>query len=233
MNSMPKLAASSTGFSFTVADGKVTAMQFVNGSQTHNLPLPGAATFSVGANSVTETLVGKSGTESVVYTADSTNKSLYHITSDTHTVTTPTTSFGVDHVLGYDFTVSGGAVTDVKQVFGSVGNTHNFTLRASPATSFGVGASSITEVTVDGNVVETIKFVLAGTGGLYAVQSDTHAVIQVGNVLETVTNCSHSTYEVFHDGNADGIYTAVAHGNGVTVDLVGLQAQLATIEALL
>jgi hypothetical protein len=201
-------------------------------------------------------------------------------------VTTPTTSFGVDHVLGYDFTVSGGAVTDVKQVFGSVGNTHNFTLRASPATSFGVGASSITEVTVDGNVVETIKFVLAGTGGLYAVQSDTHAVIQVGNattlldvepterakftidaagkvsaiqtvnangiakvftpdshttytqlatgfVLETVTDGSHSTYEVFHDGNADGIYTAVAHGNGVTVDLVGLQAQLATIEALL
>jgi len=48
-----------------------------------------------------------------------------------------------------------------------------------------------------------------------------------------VTVGTHSAYEVFHDGNGDGIYTAVAHGTGTTVDLVGLKAQLLpSIEAV-
>jgi hypothetical protein len=50
-----------------------------------------------------------------------------------------------------------------------------------------------------------------------------------GYVVETVTDGTHSRYEVFHDGNGDGIYTAVAHGTGTTVDLVGLQAQISPL----
>lgn len=55
-----------------------------------------------------------------------------------------------------------------------------------------------------------------------------------GYVLETVSFGARSSYEVYHDGNGDGIYTAIAHGAGTTVDLVGLQSQLSnTIDAVL
>lgn len=55
-----------------------------------------------------------------------------------------------------------------------------------------------------------------------------------GDILETVTYGARSAYEIFRDGNGDGIYTAVAHGAGTTVDLVGLHAQLsATIDSVL
>ncbi|MFA7267713.1 MAG: hypothetical protein WC073_00080 [Sterolibacterium sp.] len=55
-----------------------------------------------------------------------------------------------------------------------------------------------------------------------------------GDIVEKVTYGNRASYEVFHDGNGDGIYTSVAHGTGTTVDLVGLHAQLsATIDAVL
>jgi hypothetical protein len=47
-----------------------------------------------------------------------------------------------------------------------------------------------------------------------------------GFILETQKDGSTSRYEVFHDGNGDGVYTAVAHGSGTTIDLVGLKAQI-------
>ncbi|MCX7170378.1 MAG: hypothetical protein NTY41_08825 [Proteobacteria bacterium] len=55
-----------------------------------------------------------------------------------------------------------------------------------------------------------------------------------GDILETVTYGTRSGYEVFRDGNGDGVYTAIAHGAGTTVDLVGLHAQLsAAIDAVI
>jgi hypothetical protein len=53
-----------------------------------------------------------------------------------------------------------------------------------------------------------------------------YAQAAAGYVVETITRGSHTYYEVFHDGSGDGVYTAVAHGQGTTVDLVGLQAQI-------
>ena len=58
-------------------------------------------------------------------------------------------------------------------------------------------------------------------------------VLAPGLVEETFTHGPHTSFEVFADGNGDGIYTAVAHGEGVTVDLAGLQAQLTTVTPFL
>ena len=58
------------------------------------------------------------------------------------------------------------------------------------------------------------------TVGKYAVQN--------GFVVESVTKGATTQWEVFRDGNNDGIYTEVAHGNGPLVDLIGLASNLAT-----
>lgn len=91
--------------------------------------------------------------------------------------------------------------------------------------------------TIDGSGHVTAVQAMQANGNFVAVTPDSHtsfAQLAPGFVAETVTIGTHSSYEVFHDGNADGIYTAVAHGTGTTVDLVGLHAQLApALEALL
>jgi hypothetical protein len=56
--------------------------------------------------------------------------------------------------------------------------------------------------------------------------------LAAGFVQETTTFGAHSAYEIFYEGSGSGgIYTEVAHGSGVSVDLVGLQAQLAQLPA--
>lgn len=72
------------------------------------------------------------------------------------------------------------------------------------------------------------------TKAVTASASTTYTLLEAGYVLEVHTRGGHSSYEVYHDGNGDGIYTEVAHGSGATVDLVGLKAQITTgIDAVL
>jgi hypothetical protein len=61
----------------------------------------------------------------------------------------------------------------------------------------------------------------------------TFSQIAPGFVQETIAHGNHAQFVVFHDGNGDGIYTDVAHGDGSHVDLAGLQAQLTTVEPFL
>lgn len=56
---------------------------------------------------------------------------------------------------------------------------------------------------------------------------------QSGFIVKTSTSFNSSKWEVFADGNADGIYTEVAHGSGAAVDLVGLSAQINPIASML
>jgi hypothetical protein len=61
----------------------------------------------------------------------------------------------------------------------------------------------------------------------------TFTTLAPGFVEEVTLHGSHAQFEVFHDGNGDGIYTAIAHGDGTHVDLTGLQAQIAKIDSFL
>lgn len=90
--------------------------------------------------------------------------------------------------------------------------------------------------TFDGATVSAAQVVKAdgATEDVHTGATVTYAQVAAGYVVETITRGAHTFYEVFHDGNGDGIYTAVAHGQGATVDLVGLQAQITSeIDTLL
>ena len=84
------------------------------------------------------------------------------------------------------------------------------------------------------NVVQVQQVRPDGSAVTVAPNAYTNFNQSSGDIVETVTYGGRSVYEVFHDGNGDGIYTAIAHGAGTTVDLVGLHAQLSeTINAVL
>lgn len=57
--------------------------------------------------------------------------------------------------------------------------------------------------------------------------------IQNGFVIETEIKGTATHWEIFRDGNADGIYSEVAHGEGLLIDLVGLSNNLAPVAHLL
>ncbi len=184
-----------SGFTFTISNGRVTAMQEVIGtgsnSHTLNLSLPSTATFAVSGNSVVETLVQGNAVETrtFVQTA-STNP--YVIATDNKTFIqagSATTLMDVNPNQRDKFTIdSSGHVTQVQ----AVGT--NGTLTTVPANSF-----------------------------------TSYAQLAPGFVEKSVSIGAYSYYDIFHDGNGDGVYTAVAHGSGSSVDLVGLRAQLTTL----
>ncbi|HLZ76981.1 hypothetical protein [Phenylobacterium sp.] len=274
-------------FEFTIVNNQVTAEEAVFGQHTETLRIPSDATFAVGAGTVTETLAGAHATDTIQFTAEAGNASLYQITSETQTVLTPTTTDAAGHVFGFSFTVSNGTVTAEQVVSGSsAANEHTHALHAPPDATFTASGATVTETAVEGHEVDTTTYVQTGASGLFAVASRTETVIPEGSattalsvepferaeftfgaggavasistvhadgtvtaftphsgeaftqlapgiVEETFTHGSHTSFEVFADGNGDGIYTAVAHGEGTTVDLTGLQAQLAKIDPFL
>lgn len=279
------------GFEFTVTNNQVTGMELVLGTHTFNLPLPSKATFTIGANSVTETWSGSKATEVIQFVTDSTDNNLYHLASDTVTFTNPTTTYVNGLINAYSFTIASGKVTGMQSVWGKADHTHTQNIKFSPTSTFSVNGDMVTETLIQGNTIETLQFVKTGTDGLFAIASDATSFVQPGSaqtllfvdptdrvkftlngtnvtslqdvrldgslgsvkslpinnahntitftqlgsgyIQETITNGTRSMYEVYHDGNHDGIYTAVAHGTGTTVDLVGLKAQISsTIDAV-
>jgi hypothetical protein len=142
------------------------------------------------------------------------------------------------------FTVDGSTVTETA-IRGNTLETLRFTTTDGTtyklaSETFSVIPAGTAATALDVEPYERMRFTFDGTT-VTAAQSvkpdgtavDVHlgstvayAQAAAGYVVETITRGSHTYYEVFHDGNGDGIYTAVAHGQGTTVDLVGLQAQI-------
>ncbi len=116
---------------------------------------------------------------------------------------------------------------------------------SSASTSFIDPGSSTTRLDVESG--DRMQFTIDGSGHVTAEQKlDAHGVahsftpdshtsftqLAPGYVEETRTVGTHSSYEVFYaDPAAGGVYTAVAHGSGATVDLTGLEAQLNQLPA--
>ena len=185
----------------------------------------------------------------------------YGFTVTGGTVTAMTQTFGsagwshtvaVAELAARVFTVDGNTVTETA-IRGNTVETLRFT--TTDGTTYKLASETFTVIPVgsaatalDVEPYERMRFTFDGST-VTAAQSvkpdgttvDVHlgstvayAQAATGYVVETITRGSHTYYEVFHDGNGDGIYTAVAHGQGTTVDLVGLQAQITPqIDALL
>jgi hypothetical protein len=189
------------------------------------------------------------------------NTPTYGFTVTDGAVTAMTQSFGtsgwthsvaVADLAASVFTVDGGTVTETA-IRGNTLETLRFT--TSDGSTYKLASETFSVIPVgaaatalDVEPYERMRFTFDGAT-VTAAQSvkpdgtavDVHlgttvayALAAAGYVVETITRGSHTYYEVFHDGNGDGIYTAVAHGQGSTVDLVGLQAQItAQIDMLL
>jgi hypothetical protein len=151
------------------------------------------------------------------------------------------------------FAVSGANVTETVvqgnevdvTTFAPSGSTGLFALASHSQSFISVGGAT-TQLSVDPFERDAFTF---GTTGSVATESEVHAdgtataiaphsdetftQLAPGLVEETVTHGSHTSFEVFADGNGDGIYTAVAHGVGSAVDFAGLQAQLTAVEPFL
>lgn len=181
-----------SGYSFTIADGAVTAMQSVwaSGSHTYsnNLLLLPTAHLSATGNTVTETLVRGNVVETLQFVTSG-SSGLYALASDARSFVQPgsaTTFLSVDPFDRAKFTIDASG-----------------------------HVSQVQDVRLDGSAVTV-------TPNVYASFSQ----LAPGYVVETISFGTRSSYEIYHDGNGDGVYTATAHGIGTTVDLVGLQSQL-------
>ncbi len=166
--------------------------------------------------------------------------------TNTHThdlLLSPTASFSVSGGTVTETRVEGNSVETLQFVAsGSAGlyavasETTNFIQAGSATTLLSVEPFDRAKFTVDagGNVTQVQHVRPDGTVTTVTPNAHTSfSQLSTGDIQETVTNGTRSSYEVYHDGNGDGIYTAIAHGAGTTVDLVGLQAQLsATINAV-
>jgi len=86
------------------------------------------------------------------------------------------------------------------------------------------------KVTLTGTVVTGVTETMPNGTQKVALSSmvtptDTTWTITNGLLVETHTSTSGAVqYEIFRDGNGDGVYTEVAHGMGALVDLVGVVA---------
>ena len=149
----------------------------------------------------------------------------------------PTTTFSV----GTDGSVTATSVygdTVESTVFVASGTAGLYAVQSDTETFIQQGTAN---TRLDVQPYDRAEFTIDGSGAVTAVQrvqhdgstqavtvgSDTsYSQLAAGYVLEVRTHDGHTGYEVYHDGNGDGIYTEVAHGSGNTVDLVGLQAQV-------
>jgi len=158
-------------------------------------------------------------------------------------------------VAGSSYAVSGNTVTQTSVhdnvvetlqyvqsgsagLYAIASDNQTFILPGSSTTLLSVNAGDREKFTFDAlsNVTQVQHVSQDGTVTTATLGSNvSYSQLAAGYVLETVTNGTQSHYDVYHDGNGDGIYTSIAHGAGTaaTVDLVGLQSQLtSTIHGL-
>lgn len=149
----------------------------------------------------------------------------------------PSAVFTIDSGSGSvseTFAVGNTVQTDVYTASGSdyvlSSATINFIAQGSATTALDVNPYDRYEFTITNGTVTAAEYV-SPSGTVTSVPTNSHvsfSQLATGFVEETVTFGSHSNYVVFAEGSG-GIYTEVAHGSGSSVDLVGLQAQLAQL----
>ncbi len=166
--------------------------------------------------------------------------------TSTHTLHTgPTTTFSVGadgtvtetSIAGHTIDSTTFAPAGTAGLYAVASETESFIQAGSATTRLDIDPYERAEFTIDASgTVSGVQRVLAdgSTKTVTPGNSTTYSQLAAGYVLEVQTHGTHTAYELYHDGNGDGIYTAVAHGSGSTVDLVGLQTQIsASINAVL
>lgn len=219
------VAITPQGYGFTISGTQVTAMDRVFGTQTFNMNLPSNATFTVDANTnaVTETLTGTTASETIRYTTDPTNASLYHISQETETITNPATTNSYGRTDGYSFTISSSnQVTAMQEVSGYSTYTNTHTIQLSPTATFAVSGTgtgaTVTETALQGNTVETTQFTQTNSG-LYAVASESTTFVQPGTAttLLSVNPFDRANFTIDASGNVTQVQSVSPNGTATTI----------------
>lgn len=166
------------------------------------------------------------------------------ITVSVDTADLPGTAFSVSGNTVTETTIHGNTLETLKftstdgMAYHLASVTDTFIAQGSATTALDVHARDRLAFTFSGSAVTLAQAVKPdGTKVDLATHGNTTVAYTqpaAGYVVETATHGSHTSFEVYHDGNGDGVYTEVAHGSGSTVDIVGLQAQITSaVNALL
>jgi hypothetical protein len=118
-------------------------------------------------------------------------------------------------------------------LFAVASTSTSFVPQGAATTALGIEPFERAMFTLDGSGKVTAVQTVSPSGTATTVTPDSHVTftqLAPGYVEEVRAYGSHSSFEVFFSGSgSNGTYTAIAEGNGSTVDLVGLQAQVAAL----
>lgn len=84
-----------------------------------------------------------------------------------------------------------------------------------------------------GWVAGSSQVLSSGAEVAQVLDTDTSYSEQNGFLIKSVNTGGLSSWEILRDGNGDGVYTAVAHGDCPVLDLVGLAHSLEAVDHLL
>jgi hypothetical protein len=174
-------------YSFTISAGAVTAVSRTDGGHARSVALSSADSFAVGTGSVTETITGSSTTETIVYTLESGSSTAYRISSETITITSPSTTTASGDTLAYGFTVSGGSVTAETITLTQGSRTDTRTITPPSDAVFTVGSSGITESWAQGDQLVTVTYVQPNGSGAYAISSQQVTEIAEGTATTALS----------------------------------------------
>lgn len=239
-----------SGATFTVGAGTVTeTLTGAHGAKTILFTADAATPANYQVSSITETVTspttvdGKGHVHGTSFTIIDGKVTAEQEVSGSSAASTHSHAVRLDPAA--QFTVNGSTVTETTvegdrietSQFVSSGSAGLYAV-SSETTTFVPAGTATTHLSVDTS--DRLQFTFGSTGSVATVSRvhadgtatavtpdshDTFAQVAPGFVVETFTHGSNTAYEVYHDGNGDGIYTEVAHGTG-TLDLAGLQAQL-------
>lgn len=192
---LPGVRADGDVFSFTIEAGAVTDASVQTRAGTMiDLPSPEGLSYSVQGETVVATMVHDASTVTRVY-SDTDDDGLYEVVASSRVMT-----------------------------------------QAPDAAASGPGGAHTVTVTLDAAKTDVLEVSRTGRGGNeITIYSSTEAQananvsvdwsVQQGLVVQTVTTADgHARYEIYRDGNADGVYTQVATGTGTMPELVGVVA---------
>ncbi len=173
-------------YSFTIANGAVTAEDIVRNGHTHTVDLSSIDSFTVGTGTVTETVTLSDGTATIDYALESGSTTLYQVVGRSFTVTDPTGALPGGGTLTYGFTLTNGAVTGETETitFGSHTLTRDI---GTPADAvFTSGTGTITESWVSGDHVKSVTYTALSGGTSYAVSEISSSLVLPGSATTTL-----------------------------------------------
>lgn len=205
-----------TSFEFTIANGAVTAMEAINGSQSQYLRIPTNATFQIGTGTITETITTKNGMETKTFAQSATGSDIYTLTASTLTVASPTLYTPNGGERGLAFTISNGAVTAVHEEVTNGTQTRTHDLSITGADTFTVTSTGVTETRLHGNAVDTITYVQPSGETLYAVASVSTTFVSAGTATTMLSVNDHDRVSVTLSGGSVTAVQAVSATGALT-----------------